>query len=135
MKTSITTVVPLPTSDAGMQRSIVRFNNSRIGKNKISRRTAMFIQNKANGQWTIRYAMGNAGNVKGLTKEAIALDYDAVNELGITFSTPVQLEVKKSDLVRSMLWLATSPNLNVRLSFRFAILGAVLGLISLAISL
>lgn len=130
-----TCVLPLPYADSGSQHSIVRFNNSVIGKDKIARKTPMFILNPANGSWTIRYAMGNSGNIKGLTRTAIAIDYDAANELGIPFKTPVELVVTKATLVQSMKWLMTSPDLNVRLNTRFAVLGAVLGFISLIISL
>ncbi|NOI32253.1 hypothetical protein [Vibrio coralliilyticus] len=128
-------VLPLPYSDSGSQHSIVRFNNSVIGKDKVTRKTPMFISNPKNGSWTIRYAMGNSGNIKGLTRTVIALDYDAASELGISFKHPVELDVTKATLVQSMTWLMTSPDLNVRLNTRFAVLGAVLGLVSLFISL
>ncbi|BBM67885.1 hypothetical protein VA249_45310 (plasmid) [Vibrio alfacsensis] len=131
----INNVVPLPHSDSGMQHSIVRLNNSAIGKTKISRRTAMFILNKQNGLSTIRYAMGNSGNIKGLTKNSIALDYDAINELGIAFNRPEELTVTPATLCQSMRWLMTSSDLNVRLNTRFALLGAILGLVSLIITL
>ncbi|NAX34108.1 hypothetical protein CAG54_00440 [Vibrio sp. V27_P1S3P104] len=128
-------VVPLPHADSGLQHSIIRFNNSHIGKDKIPRRSAMLIRNTESGQWTIRYAMGNSGTLKGLTKTSVALDYDAICELGVQYGKPVSLEVKRASLIKSMHWLMTSPDLNVRLNTRFAVLGAVLGLISLVISL
>ncbi len=128
------TVIPLPHADSGLQHSIIRFNNSLIGEGKIIRRTAMFVSNPENGCWTIRYSMGNPGTIKGLTKTAIALDYDAICELGVRFDQPVELEVKKASLFQSLRWLMCSPDLNIRLNTRFAVLGAILGLVSLFIT-
>lgn len=117
-----------------MSHSIVRFSNNHIGDKKIPRRTAVVIKNTANQKWIIRYAMGNNGSVKALNKQSIAVDYDAIHELGVQFERPVHLAVKKARLHQCMTWLLYSPDLNVRLSFRFAVLGAALGVLSLLIA-
>lgn len=130
----ISKVVPLPIADSGIQHGIVRFNNAFIGKQKIPRRTPVVIRNRKTNEWTIRYALGNSGNIQGLTKNVIALDYDAMNELGISSRQPCELEIKPASLIQSMHWLMTSPDLNVRLNTRFAVLGAMLGFVSLVIT-
>jgi hypothetical protein len=123
-------VVRLPAEDSGLQHSIVRLNNSHI--RTVGRRTPLIILNGK--RWVIRYSMGNGGTVKNLTKNAIALDYDAICDLGVRFGQPVNLKVRKASVFESMSWLLNSPDLNIRLNTRFALLGVVLGLVSLIIS-
>lgn len=126
----INKVIELPLSDSAYSNPVVRLNNIHIGKGKIVRRTPLHIVNPANGQSTIRYAMGNGGTVKGLTKDAIAVDYDATVELGISFKDEsVELEVKPASIVQSFVWLMNSPDVNVRLNTRLALIGFVLGVI------
>lgn len=128
-------IVRLPHSDSGMAHSIIRLNNCHIGKSRIPRRTALFIKNSHNNQWIIRYAMGNSGSVSKLTKNTIALDYDAICDMGVQYEQSVSIIVRKATVFQSMVWLSQSTDLNVRLSFRLAVLGAVLGLTGLLISL
>ncbi|BEI26567.1 hypothetical protein ACPFUC_001890 [Vibrio cholerae] len=130
-----TNVIDLPERDCGLSQSIIRLANVHIGHSKIKRRTPLRIINTDNQQWTIRYAMGNNGSVKGLNKSTIAVDYDATQELGVSFKQPVRIIVKKASLFECLTWLATSPDLNVRLNTRLGLLGASLGLVGLAISL
>jgi hypothetical protein len=79
--------------------------------------------------------MGNGGSVVGLTKNSVALDYDAICELGVQYKQPVQLVVRKATLLESLRWLMYSPDLNVRLNTRFAVLGAALGFLGLCLSI
>ncbi|MDH5935658.1 hypothetical protein L8R84_05820 [Vibrio splendidus] len=127
-------VLRLPDEDSGLSHSIVRFENSRVGFGclKLKRRTAIRITNKKNGQWIIRYCMGNGGKIKGLNKEFIAIDYDGVNELGVTFNKDVRLSVDRADWWDITRWFWTFPDLNVKLSFRLGLIGFLLGTISLA---
>ena len=130
-------VIPLPVEDSGLTNSIVRLNNIHIGKSKshIARRTPLLIMNQDTRQWTVRYAMGNGGTVKGLNKNVLALDYDAICDLGVRFGQPSNISIHKASLMESMRWLMSSPDLNVRLNTRFALLGVALGLVSLLITL
>ena len=132
---TFTNVIKLPSEDSGMSHLIVRFANNHIGKKKIPRRSAVVIKNTANRKWTIRYAMGNGGTIKGLDKSSIAFDYDAIHDLGVKYEQTVEISVKKATLLQCMMWLVNSSDLNVRLSFRFALLGAVLGIVSLLTAL
>lgn len=132
MKISSTT--PLPRDDFAIAYSIVRLNNSHIGKQKILRRTPLIITNLDTQSWILRYAMGNNGSIKGLTKKVIALDYDAISELGIQYNQRSNLEIRKASLFESLFWLMWSPDLNIRLNTRFALLGTILGIVSLIIT-
>ncbi|MFU7507003.1 hypothetical protein ACA544_18230 [Vibrio cholerae] len=78
----------------------------------------------------MRPSLTRSGTVKGLTKDAIAVDYDATVELGISFKDEsVELEVKPASMVQSFVWLMNSPDVNVRLNTRLALIGFVLGVI------
>ncbi|ELA9367545.1 hypothetical protein QUN99_003435 [Vibrio parahaemolyticus] len=128
-------VIDLPSEDCGLSLAIIRLANVHIGQGKIPRRTPLRVINMDNRKkWTIRYAMGNGGSVKGLTKSTIAVDYDAIQELGVSFKQPVRIRVQKATLIECLTWLATSPDLNVRLNTRLGILGATLGVVSLLIT-
>lgn len=48
----------------------------------------------------LRYAMGNHGNLS-ITKLAVALDYDAVDALGVRFKDTVNLEVRRAGAGKS----------------------------------
>ncbi len=49
----------------------------------------------------LRYAMGNPGNLS-ITKLAVALDYDAVDALGVRFKDTVNLEVRRARALGSL---------------------------------
>lgn len=135
-KVPFSTVVRLPAEDAGLQNSIVRIANCNVGSKptQFARRTPVVITNTANKKWILRYVMGNGGTVRGLTKTAVALDYDGVCDLGVQYEQSGSLTISNATLHHSMLWLMNSPDLNVKLSMRFAVLGALLGLVSLFIT-
>lgn len=126
----IRNVLPLSTEDSGMQHSIVRFENSNV--RHFGRRTPVVIYNNGNRkQWILRYCFGNNGSVKGLTKDSIAIDYDGAFDLGIQFGQRVNLVVKPATHYQCIKWLMNSADLNIRLSTRLGLLGAVLGLLGL----
>lgn len=124
-------VVRLPLEDSGISNSIVRMSNNNIGNDgsRFARRTAVLIKNLDDNRSTVRYVMGNSGSVKHLKSDCLSLDYDAIHALGIEYKSEVNLVVKKASLFRSIYWLATSPDLNVRLSMNLALIGLVLGLL------
>ena len=136
MYSQFRSIIALPSADSGLQHSIVRLHNIHIGANKIKRRTPVVIKNLDNQKKVIRYAMGNGGTVKKLTKSTIALDYDGVNDLGVYFEQEGRFIVREATLVECIESLLWSADLNVRLNTRIALLSAALGICSaiLAIS-
>lgn len=130
-----TNVIRLPKEDSGASLSIVRLANCYIKPTKFTRRTAVLIRNASDHKkWTIRYVMGG-GTVAGLNKTSIAIDYDGICELGVQYKHPAKLIVRKATFSESMLWLMNSPDLNIRLSLRLAVLGASLGVLSLFLAI
>ncbi|GAD91264.1 hypothetical protein VHA01S_080_00040 [Vibrio halioticoli NBRC 102217] len=131
---NIDTVLRLPPEDSGLNHSIVRLANVHIGKKRFPRRTPMLIT-ASNGNWTIRYVMGNSGSISGLNKHSIAIDYDAISDLEANYGSGQSITIKKASLLKCLIWLLTHSDLTVRLSMRFAVLGALLGFVGLFISL
>lgn len=128
-----TNVVRLPQQDSGSALSIVRLNNTHIGE--FERRTAVFIQNTHNRKWTIRYTMGNGGTVKGLTKNSLAIDYDGICDLGVQYEQPSSIIIRKATMTEGLKWLLKSPDLNIRLNTRIALLSASLAIYSVIMTI
>lgn len=131
--------VQLPPQDSGLQLAIARFHNrhidaKRLDRSKFFRRDALCIVNLDNNARIIRYAMGGAA-VKGVCMDAIGLDYDGVDALGIRFHQPARLVVRRALRWEVIHWLATYPDLSVRLSIQLGLLGACLGVLGFAIGL
>lgn len=96
----ILTVVRLPSEDSGLQNSIVRLHNRNIDskrkdRNRFFRREPVMICNSANGASVLRYVMGTPGGIS-ITKNAVALDYDAIDVLGVRFNDLVELEIGRA---------------------------------------
>ena len=133
---SATKVVKLADRDAGVLHSIVRLHNSRIDasradRDRFYRRDALAIRNPANGALVVRMAMGAGSGIKGLTRDALALDYDAKEALGVPMTGNCTLEVRRArphEVVRHF-W--SHPDLGYRISMRLAFLSVLLGLVSL----
>lgn len=134
-KLNVTRVLDLHQSDTSESLAIARLANCNIGRYGFNRRTPLFIKNKANQKSVIRYAFGNNGSIKKLHRHSIALNYDSMNELDVKPDQDVDLIITKATLSQQIDWLLHHSDLNVRLSMRFALLGAGLGVISLFISL
>ena len=135
-----TSVVKLSDRDAGVVQSIVRLHNSRIDASRADparfyRRDALAIRNPANGALVIRMAMGSGGGIKGLNRDALALDYDATDALGIPMTGPCSLQVRRARLDQLVRHFWSHPDLGHRISMRLAFLSVLLGLIGLSISL
>lgn len=133
MSIKIEGVVTLPREDSGLQHSIVRFNNrhidaKRVDLNRFFRRSPVIIVNLKTGTKILRYAMGNSGNIS-IGKNSIALDYDAVDALGIKFREPVDLEVRRAKRWEVWQWFLNYPDLSIQLSVRLGIGGAILGML------
>lgn len=129
----IESVVPLPPEDSGLQHCIARFNNRNIDskredKNKFFRREALIIENLDNRTKVMRYAMGNAGNLS-ITKNAVGLDYDAVDALAIRFKSEVNLSVRRAKTWEVWQWFLNHPDQTVQLSIKLGLAGATLGVL------
>ncbi len=74
----------------------------------------------------LRNAMGNPGNLS-ITKLAVALDYDAVDALGVRFKDTVNLEVRRARRWEVWQWFWNHPDQSVQLSIKLGVVGAVLG--------
>ena len=92
-------VVPLPVEDSGLQHCIARFHNSnmdskRQDKARFFRREPVVI---VNPRQTSRCCDMRWVTLVGFLspKVAIALDYDAVDALGVRFKGAVELEVRR----------------------------------------
>lgn len=131
MELSVTKVIPLPDTDSGLHNSIVRLHNVWIdGKkqdHRFYRRDALLIVNKQNGQRVLRYVMGNAS--LPVTKQACALDYDAIDALSIRYNMPVDLKIRRASRIEVYRWFWGHPDLGIQLSIRLGVGGAFLGIL------
>jgi hypothetical protein len=123
-------VVRLPFVDSGLHNSIVRLNNrnmdsTRSDQARFFRREALVIINKTDGSKILRYAMGSAGI--GIRKNSIAIDYDGVDSLNVTFKEPVDLEIRRARRLEILQWFLRHPDQSVQLSIKLGLAGAVLG--------
>lgn len=137
-------VIRLPREDEG-GIGIVRMGNfnivsslsrrKEITRKRFMRKKPVTIQNLENGLWILRYAMGNSGNLS-LTKSQIAIDYDGIQQLGLTLHTnSVNLKVTDSSQLEIFLHFWQHPDLNIRISMRMGAIGLFLGAIGFGSSL
>jgi hypothetical protein len=139
MSMKVETIVRLNPEDCGLQHCIVRLHNSnidskRLDRNRFFRREALVVFNAENGARVLRYAMGTPGGIS-ITKHAIALDYDAVDALGVKFKTAVDLELRRATTFEVYQWFWKHPDLNVRLSTRLGVVGGILGIMGFLVGL
>ncbi|CAD0264198.1 conserved hypothetical protein [Pseudomonas veronii] len=135
----VETIVQLNPEDCGLQHSIVRLHNSnidskRLDRKRFFRREALVICNSQNGARVLRYAMGTPGGIS-ITKRAVALDYDAVDVLGVIFKTAVELEIRRASTFEVYKWFWNHPDLSVRLSPRLGVTGGILGVMGFFVGL
>lgn len=80
--------------------------------------------------------MGNPGTVKGLVKDALAIDYDGFDALGIKYpKSTVALVVRKARNLEIAMWYWKHPDINTRVNARIAMSGWIVGFIGLVIGL
>lgn len=125
-------VVRLPPEDSGLQHSIVRLSNNHIDskkqdKTKFFRREAVVVVNTDNGEKVLRYVMGNPG--LSITKDSLAIDYDAVDLLGVKYKAKANIEVRVATTWEVLSWFWRHPDLSVNLSVRLGVIGALLGVL------
>ncbi|MFC5079535.1 hypothetical protein VTH8203_01522 [Vibrio thalassae] len=126
MKLNVNTIVRLPLHDSGYTHCIARLSNAYVGRSpqKYRRRKVLYIKNIENGRWILRYVMG-AGGLPGLTKDAVALDYDGIEALGAN-RKECSLEIKPATFFQRQIWLCNHPDLVVSTSFRLCWIGLLL---------
>ncbi|HGS5039446.1 TPA: hypothetical protein ACMDS2_003544 [Vibrio parahaemolyticus] len=129
----IESVVRLPMEDSGLGHNIVRLNNRNVDSkrkdpNRFFRREPVVIYNPDNGTKVIRYVMGNPGTMS-ITKNAVGLDYDAVDALGVKFKEEVSLEMRRARWWEIYQWFWFHPDFSIRLSIRLGVVGALLGIL------
>jgi hypothetical protein len=133
MEIQTTKVLALKEADFGFSSYIVRVNNWHIDSKKSNNekffgRDAVMITNTENGASILRYIVGNPGTMS-LTKSDIGLDYDGVDSLNVDFNEPANLNVASATKWQVYLWYMNHQDLNIRISTRLGVLGAVLGII------
>lgn len=122
--------VELPVADQGLQNSIVRLYSGRLDRTKkdpsrFHRREPLVITNRRNGMSTIRFVMGSPHG--GIKKDELAIDYDAVDALGIYFGEEAQLDVRPATTLQTYAHYINHPDLSVQISLRLALWGVGLG--------
>jgi hypothetical protein len=136
-----TRVLPLENeNDIGIQKAIVRLHNSRVDVSKadptrFSRREAVVLTNPANGASTLRFVMGVGAGISGFHKNAIAMDYDGRDGLGVTLGdVDPHVEVRKASTLEVYRHFLNHPDAGYRVATQLGVLGAGLGLLSLVIT-
>lgn len=125
----------LPEKDSGLDKLFVRVHSSNLVK--YGRRTPVIIyRNDDKKKRIIRYAVG-AGSLKGVTKDTVAVDYDAIQTLGFKkhFNQECDLKVRKARAYEQVLFFARHPDISVRLSVRLGVLGAVQGFVGFVLGI
>lgn len=129
------TVVSLPPEMSGLSHNAAKIYGSHIyGKNKTNvfkRRDVVVITNLNTGQSCIRYVFG-AGRLPGVTHSAIAIDYDAVSDLGLGNEKNVKIEMRRATTLMLVKYYWAYPDVGIRFSFRLAVFGAVLSVLQMA---
>lgn len=133
---TITSVIRLPDCDSGSQHNIVRLYNryidaKKIDKEKYFRREELIIINPKNESFIIRSAMGAHG--MRINRTTIALDYDGVDVLGISFKSDVELIVRRATTIEIIKWYLSHQDKSVRLSWMMNIAGTIFGILGIAI--
>lgn len=120
----------LSSDDSGPAHGIVRFYNghidaAKLDKQKFFRRQAVTIRNMNNKEFVIRYAMGSAG--MKLDRKSLAIDYDGVDALGLTYGKPCDIQVRQATSLEIYRWYWTHSELPIQLSVRLGVAGCILG--------
>lgn len=130
-------VLHLPPADAGLQLSIVRLHNSRIGTkgtaDKFYRRQAVVVENPNTGTRIIRSVMGSHPMQPIASPKSIMLDYDAKVELG--WNDTHLINVFPASKVQIYRWYWNHPDTGYRVATRLGLWGVLLGSIGVVFGL
>lgn len=108
---------------------------SKDGKTRFRRQTPLLIKNRANNRSIIRLACGGHGT-KHLTKNTIAIDYDAARilDIPVDLSTPLEdVDIEISEATKSEIhdWYLNHPDPAIRFAWRQSDEGVRLGKIGM----
>lgn len=139
MKMQLNVLKVIELLDGNYSNPRVRLNNfhldkSKTNKDKFFRREPLIIINKNNGKWVIACCLGSPG-IKGLTKDAIGLEYDSADMLGIKFHQECNLVIKKAPFLKRLQWYWSHPDQATQLAMQMSIIGTVFGTIAFIQSL
>lgn len=131
-------VVELAKEDRGLGHSIVRLNTARIDqsrKNKscFYRREAVRIYNPVTRQFIIRMPMGGGG-LKGLSRDCVALDYEAIVALGIKGTLKdgplsAELIISRAGFYSIYRYYWNFPDIGYQVALRLGIVSFFIGLL------
>jgi hypothetical protein len=125
-----TEVVELPEKDQGINQAIVRIYPGRLDRTKrdparFKRRQAVLIVNADTSAETLRFVMGASHG--GVKKNAVSLDYDAIDALGISFKQSVTLKVRPATKYEILRHYLEHPDMSIQVAMRLALWGITLG--------
>ncbi len=131
------TVIALPSRDTGVVAALARVHPSRISKSKgkasLDRREPIVLFNTANGDSTLRFALG-AGSMEIKSPSAVALDYDAADALGVRLGdSNVSIEVRKASYLSILGFYLTHPDWGYRLATHMGLGGLIFGIIGVVL--
>ncbi|QCF28050.1 hypothetical protein soil367_18425 (plasmid) [Hydrocarboniclastica marina] len=128
-----TSVIALPSRDAGVVSALARVHPCRLSKTKgsrlLNRREAVKLVNRNNGLETIRFALG-AGSMDIRSPSAIAIDYDSADALGVKLGeSGLEIEVRKASYWSIFGYYLRHPDWGYRLTTHVGLGGLILGII------
>ena len=130
--------VELAKEDRGLGHSIIRLNTARIDQSRqdkscFFRREAVRIYNPKNRQFIIRMPMGGGG-LKGLSLNCVALDYEAINALGVKGSLKdgvlsTKLIISRAGFFSIYRYYWNFPDIGYQVALRLGMVSFVIGLL------
>jgi predicted amino acid racemase len=114
--------------------TIVRLPNYVLAARKISRNDAVMITNEATGEKTLRRVMG-AGNRAGVTSEAIVLDYEGRQAIGVQAGDGLTISVRKATFLEIVNFYRRHPDPGVSVAMNIALISLGLGVLSLILTI
>ena len=130
-------VLHLPPADAGLQHSIVRLHNSRIGKKgtagKFYRRQAVVVANPNTKTRIIRNVMGSHPLHPITSPKSIMLDYDAKVEL--EWNETHLVNIYPASAWQVYLWYWQHPDTGYRIATRLAVWGLLSGMVGILLGI
>jgi len=131
-------VVELTKEDRGLGHSIVRLNTARIDQSRqdkscFFRREAVRIYNPKTRQFIIRMPMGGGG-LKGLSRDCVALDYEAIDALGIRSSLKdgplnTELIISRAGFFSIYRYYWNFPDIGYQVALRLGMVSFFIGLL------
>lgn len=137
-------VLPLPKTDSGINNQIVRVPNTwidrkKLDRTKLFRREPVIVTYQSTGASVLRYVMGVADGQMQIRMgtNSIALDYDAIDSLGLPFFTsdPARITIRRATEFEKYRYFWNHQDLGIQLSIRLGLAGAALGVMGFIVGL